>query len=318
MSRGEPGHLFRDLVHARDRRHPLVIAHRGASARAPENTLDAARLGWEAGADAWELDVHLTRDGVPVVLHDESLVRTTDVARRFATDPRASNGFLVSDFDLDEVQSLDAGSWFVATAGGARTAAAFGTLDALDDPQRTRFASGKVRVPTLEEALRLTVELDWCVNVELKSFPNSSAAMLGAVLEVVDRVGAAARVLFSSFDHADVAAAAQKRPDIASGVLAAHPVHLPHEYVRNFVGADCYHPSSDVLGAESDAYRRAPSAQTLRLSDLQALSDAGIPVLVFTVNPTGRGSLAAHLADAGVAGLFTDDPGPMRRFFSGS
>ena len=55
---------------------PMVVAHRGDSYHAPENTLEAARLGWEAGAEAWELDVQLTRDGVAVVCHDESLVRT--------------------------------------------------------------------------------------------------------------------------------------------------------------------------------------------------------------------------------------------------
>ena len=71
---------------------PVIVAHRGDSFRAPENTLEAARLAWQAGADAWELDVQLTRDGVPIVLHDESLLRTTDVATRFKDDPRATDG----------------------------------------------------------------------------------------------------------------------------------------------------------------------------------------------------------------------------------
>ena len=56
----------------------LVIAHRGASAEAPENTLPAFRLGLEQGADALELDVRLSRDGIPVVIHDPTLDRTTD------------------------------------------------------------------------------------------------------------------------------------------------------------------------------------------------------------------------------------------------
>ena len=66
---------------------------------APENTLEAARLGRQAGAEAWELDVQLTRDGVAVVLHDESLSRTTDVAARFPGDPRGRDGYRVTDFD---------------------------------------------------------------------------------------------------------------------------------------------------------------------------------------------------------------------------
>lgn len=56
----------------------VVVAHRGASTRAPENTMEAFRLGVEDGADAIELDVHLTADGQLAVIHDESLDRTTD------------------------------------------------------------------------------------------------------------------------------------------------------------------------------------------------------------------------------------------------
>ena len=92
----------------------MIVAHRGDSVRAPENTLEAARLAWKAGATAWELDVQLTRDGVPVVLHDESLLRTTNVAAMFKDDPRGLAGFRVSDFDYNEIRALDAGSWFVA------------------------------------------------------------------------------------------------------------------------------------------------------------------------------------------------------------
>src|SRR5262245_60378592 len=104
---------------------PIVVAHRGDSFHAPENTLAAARQAWRAGADAWEIDVRLTRDGVPVVLHDESLERTTDVALRYQKDPRGKDGFRVSDFDLAEVVTLDAGSWFVDKKGGPRSARAF-------------------------------------------------------------------------------------------------------------------------------------------------------------------------------------------------
>ena len=62
----------------RDGRMTIIVAHRGASGRAPENTMEAFRLGIEAGADAIELDVHLTADGQLAVIHDETLDRTTD------------------------------------------------------------------------------------------------------------------------------------------------------------------------------------------------------------------------------------------------
>src|SRR3954466_3454351 len=102
---------FLDLLKS-PRPRPVVVAHRGDSFHAPENTLAAARLAWEVGGDAWELDVQLTRDGVAVVFHDERLARTTDISDRFRGDERGTRGFLLSDFDWSEVRALDAGSWF--------------------------------------------------------------------------------------------------------------------------------------------------------------------------------------------------------------
>jgi glycerophosphoryl diester phosphodiesterase len=293
---------------------PLIIAHRGDSFHAPENTLDAAERGWKAGAHAWELDVHLTRDGAAVVIHDESLVRTTDVARRFCGDPRGESGFRVADFDLYEIRTLDAGSWFVDPCGGPRSAAGFGTLGRLDAASRVRFASGAVRVPTLAEALTLTRELDWLVNIELKSFPDAQPDLLDAVLQVVGATDTAGRILVSSFDHADVARCARIRPDLPTGVLSATPLLAPERYVREHVGAVAYHPSADALNASSRAYRRTPAPETLRRADLGALHDAGVPVLVFTVNDSAPDGLAAHLAAAGVDGLFTDDPAGLAPF----
>ncbi|MDR3639279.1 MAG: glycerophosphodiester phosphodiesterase family protein, partial [Isosphaeraceae bacterium] len=273
------------------------MAHRGASAHAPENTLEAAKLGFAIGADAWELDVHLTRDRVPVVIHDESLVRTTDVVRRFASDPRAASGYRVADFDLDEIQSLDAGSWFLQPDGGVRTAAAFGTLDLLTADDWSRYTTGSVRVPTLVDALRLTKRLDWMVNVELKSFPCADPGLIDAVLAAVDETDAGSRVLISSFDHADLAHLAESRPELATGVLTTTPLYHPEEYVRDALGCDAYHPSYLALGGGSEAYLRAPGAENLRVGDLARLAARGVPVLVYTVNDARSGGLATHLAE---------------------
>jgi glycerophosphoryl diester phosphodiesterase len=298
---------FRELLRA-TRARPLIVAHRGDSFYAPENTLEAARIGWETGADAWEFDVQLSRDGVPVVIHDESLLRTTDVARRFAGDPRVGAGFLVSHFDRSEIDSLDAGSWFLDPMGGSRTAAAFGTFELIPPGSRARFGAGDVRVPTLAEALDLTNRLDWLANVELKSYPNTEPRLLDATLAVIDETGSASRVLLSSFDHADVARVARLRPDIATGVLTATPLFRPDEYVRERVLADTYHPSALVLGAGSDRYLSSPSPHHLRVKDLVRLRQRGVPVLAYTVNDTTCHGLAMHLAEAGVSGFFTDDP----------
>jgi len=86
----------------------MIWAHRGASGRAPENTLAAFRAAEADGADGIELDVHLSRDGVPVVIHDETLERTSD-----------GRG-AVRDLTLAELRRLDAGSWFGAAFTGER------------------------------------------------------------------------------------------------------------------------------------------------------------------------------------------------------
>jgi glycerophosphoryl diester phosphodiesterase len=87
-------------------RQPLTIAHRGASAEAPENTLAAVRRAVELGADAVELDVQRSRDGALNVMHDTTLERTTSVRQAFPG--RAP--WRVADFNLDEIRRLDAGS----------------------------------------------------------------------------------------------------------------------------------------------------------------------------------------------------------------
>jgi glycerophosphoryl diester phosphodiesterase len=294
---------------------PVIVAHRGDSFHAPENTLEAARLGWQAGADAWELDVQLTRDGVPIVIHDESLVRTTDVAKRFKDDLRADGGFRVSDFDFSEVRALDAGSWFVASGGGDRSAHMFGTLAQLDPASVAHCRSGRVTIPTLAEALRLTAELDWLVNVEIKSFPESPPGLVDRVLEVIDQTGTASRVLISSFDHADVAGANWQGRQHALGILTMTPLYRMLDYATRLVGADAVHVSCEVVGSESIAYRRQPSAGSLRSELITEIKNRHVPILVYTVNDRGKESLAAHLAEVGVDGLFTDDPGGLKQYF---
>jgi glycerophosphoryl diester phosphodiesterase len=294
---------------------PLVVAHRGDSARAPENTLAAGLRARNAGADAWEFDVQLTRDGMVVVIHDASLLRTTDVARRFPRDPRAASGYQVADFDYPEICCLDAGSWFLADEVGTRNARDFGTRGTLDPGDVAEFASGAVRIPSLREVLELTLRLDWLANVELKSFPDSRPALLEAVRDVARAVGAVDRLLISSFDHAEVARARDAEPHWATGVLAHTPLSAPDRYVAELVGADCFHPSSAALGAEGSAYRNRPGAARLGTDVLPGFLARGIPVLVYTVNDARPDGLADHLARAGVAALFTDDPGSLRRLF---
>lgn len=101
----------------------LLVAHRGASAYAPEHTLAAYRLALDQGADFVEQDLAATRDGVLICLHDPTLERTTDVEQVFPDRFKEINGrrqWFAGDFTLDEIKRLDAGTWFGPAFAGAR------------------------------------------------------------------------------------------------------------------------------------------------------------------------------------------------------
>ncbi|MEM1402013.1 MAG: glycerophosphodiester phosphodiesterase [Pseudomonadota bacterium] len=120
----------------------IVIAHRGASAYLPEHTLAAKALAHGQGADFIEQDVVLTRDGVPIVVHDIYLESTTDVAERFPDRAREDGHFYAIDFDLQEVRSL-----WAHERRDADGSAVF--------PGRFPTESQLFRVPTLEEEIIL-------------------------------------------------------------------------------------------------------------------------------------------------------------------
>src|ERR1051325_8949095 len=94
---------------------PLIIGHRGFCQIAPENTLASFQLAIEAGADLVELDYRHSKDGVPVVIHDPELHRTTNATRHWRRRHTKVAGKTAA-----EIQTLDAGSWFAPKYAGAR------------------------------------------------------------------------------------------------------------------------------------------------------------------------------------------------------
>lgn len=146
---------------------PVNLAHRGASARAPENTLEAFRLAVEAGAGGLELDVHVTRDGQVVVIHDATVDRTTD------------GSGTVAEMELEEIQRLDAGYRF--SPDGGRTF-----------PYRGRG----VRIPTLTEVYASFPEAR--VNADIKEAQWGAEE---AVWRVIRSAGAEERTLIASTEH---------------------------------------------------------------------------------------------------------------------
>ena len=209
-----------------------------------------------------------------------------------------------------------------STASPARSGRArFGHARTLRDKGRIPGPADQVRIPTLVEALALTAELDWLVNVELKSFPGNPQRLTEAVLDAISRTGTSDRVLLSSFDHRELARVPRLvSPEdhdllaIPRGVLRG-PLVSSRLVCNRLCGRANYHASASSLGAESIAYRNDPSSANLEAEELAELEAAGIPVLVYTVNDTRTDGLAQHLAELGVDALFTDDPRGMRDLF---
>lgn len=161
------------------RSSPSVIAHRGASSEAPENTLAAYRRALEIGVDAVEIDVHLSADAELVVIHESTLDRTTD-----------GHG-LVKDFPLAALRRLDAGRWFDA-----------------------RFAGE--RIPTLEEALDVLRSVR--VIIEIKNGPIYYEGIAARAAETVRATGHRA-VTVSSFDHPVLRELRSVAPDLETAIL---------------------------------------------------------------------------------------------------
>jgi len=162
---------------------PLVMAHRGASGLAPENTLVAFRKALEAGADVLELDVHATEDGQVVVIHDETVDRTTD-----------GTG-LVKDFTLEELKRLDAGYRFTPDGGATYP-----------------YRGQGIAIPTLEEVLAAFPQAR--INVEIKQLDPPIEDRLWALIE---GMGAEDRVLVISFDDEAIARFRKLAPGVATG-----------------------------------------------------------------------------------------------------
>jgi glycerophosphoryl diester phosphodiesterase len=167
----------------RPKKSPLIVGHRGAMGHAPENTLASYELAVSMGVDMVECDVHLSADGVPVVLHDHTLDRTTN-----------GKG-LVCEHTAAELQALDAGSWRDPQFAGQRLP----TLDGL-------LAWCRGRVP---------------LSIELKNGPVFYDGLAEAIVDLVRKHDMLERANVISFDHAAIARVKQLEPRLSAGILFA-------------------------------------------------------------------------------------------------
>ncbi|MBO8172321.1 MAG: glycerophosphodiester phosphodiesterase [Bacillaceae bacterium] len=188
----------------------LIFAHRGASAAAPENTMIAFQKALEMGADGIELDVQLTRDRIPVVIHDEKISRT-------------SNGTgWVKDLTFRELRTLDFGSWFSPDFRGTR-------------------------IPALEDVLVWAGPTRLQINIELKNGLVPYPDMESLILELVERHQLRDRVILSSFNHDSLVRIKQFEPEANTAVLLMERLYQPWDYARSIgaSGIHCYWPACD-------------------------------------------------------------------------
>ena len=202
-----------------DSKHIYNIAHRGARSLAPENTMPAFIKAWQTGAHGVETDVSVTSDGQLILFHDETFIRTTNISEIF---PKRKKDPLHT-FTWEEVQTLDAGSWFIE-----------------DDPFAT-IKSGKVTleeqqaminasVPLLEELLLFVKEKSLYVNIEIKHLPKAitSFPIVEKVLSMVDSVQLTPGMFcISSFNHLYLKKVAELCPDIeVNALIGGYPFSI--------------------------------------------------------------------------------------------
>ncbi|MGB4589356.1 MAG: glycerophosphodiester phosphodiesterase [Clostridiaceae bacterium] len=187
----------------------LIYAHRGYSSLYPENTMTAFKAAIDSGADGIETDIHLSRDGVIVITHDENIKRVSD-----------GEG-MVKDMSYDELLKYDFGSW-----------------------KDERFKGEKI--PTLSELLDLIEGTPLLLNIEIKmGFPLYPGIEEKALAMVTER-GFLDRVIFSSFNHYSVAKIKKLNPAAKVAPLYSEGIFEPYNYAKTF---DSYaiHPSESVI-----------------------------------------------------------------------
>lgn len=278
---------------------PAVIAHRGASFYAPESTRPAYLLAREMGADYLELDLQRSRDGVLIVFHDDDLSRTTNVAEVFPGRERAP----VGDFTFEELERLDAGSWFNRRF-----------------PKRARQAFRDLRILRLEEVLAIAEGEDRRpgLYIETKSahrYPAIERELIETLVARgwIDRAadGPPSRVIFQSFEFASLARLQALAPQVPRVFLIDETLIAREGWDLLFKKAKAVASGIGTWGlrhALSPRWNRAAAPvryiTTWPWYTGQA-HRAGLFVHAWTVNDRWE-LLALHLF--GVDGFFTDRP----------
>ena len=275
---------------------PLVIAHRGASGLAPENTLAAFKLAVAMGAQGIELDVHLSADGLPIVIHDRRINRTT-------------NGIgQVRNFKAAELRRLDAGSWFarrVVFRPRLRRLLEQMDKESLDvndvsekgaaTKQNLRIDFSGEGVPSLKEVFALLAPAKLSrIYVELKGEESRKNALLIATLTLVRRFRLQKSVTLLSFDHQIIAESKKLAPEIRTAVT------LPATQNALLTSRSIIQSVERASADEAALHYGLATRRTVA-----ALHQRGLAVSVWTVN---NKIIMRRLISGGVDAIMTNFP----------
>lgn len=190
----------------------INYAHRGASAYYPENTMLSFQKAIEMGCTGIETDVQMTKDGVLVLMHDESVRRTT-------------NGMgMVKDYTYSEISKLDAGSW------------------------KSRKFKG-VKVPAAEELFYYLRNKNIILNIELKTGMVIYEGIEEKTIDMIYKYNMQNKVILSSFNHYSLAKCKQISKEIKTGVLYMEGFYKPYNYAKTLT-ADAIHPYYYAINEE--------------------------------------------------------------------
>lgn len=273
----------------------LIIAHRGASAEAPENTLAAFRRAIEVGADGVEFDVRLAADGVPVVIHDATLERVAGLKRR------------VADLTSSDLAKIDAGSLFKLERrqpGGNASSppARGGVAEGRGGGSRERaMTDSSWSVPTLRRTLDVLNDLRGPVYVEIKiDHTHEVAPLTHAVARVISGSPLLPEIIIQSFDLRVLTSIRKHLPDIQTAALFGSRLSHFVGGRRRIVDLAIEHGATHLSLHQSVVTRRMAARAAA----------ANLLIAVWTVNNPAWLQRASEL---GVYAVITNDPARLTR-----
>ncbi|OJF94150.1 glycerophosphodiester phosphodiesterase [Alkalibacterium sp. 20] len=253
-----------------DKEGPLVIAHRGGKAIAPENTLAAFRNAAELDVDILEYDVHITADGHLVVIHDDTVDRTTNGSGR------------VNEMTLEEIKALDAGYQFKDAKGDFV------------------FRNSGVKIPTVQEVFSEFNDKKHLIEIKDSNDPVMYGDLIDEMWNEIQKFDMKDKVLIASFDH-DINLRFQ---DVSNGEVA---IGAGEEETRQFV---TMHKAflNALYRPKAAAFQLPTEQEGFNLADWKLIRGAnsrGMHVYYWTINEE---DMMEKLIDLGADGIMTDNP----------